>query len=132
MSLAAVRTALAAALLNVTGIDRSSAYATDQINPVLAMVTRDETDYRQVMDPLAPKHTLKVVVWCGRTNPERADALFDQLADPSNLKATVEGDAGLQAVCDFAEVLTASGPKAAEAANVAYLVCEFPINIVIS
>ncbi len=131
MTINAIRQALSDACDTIDGL-RATPLVTDQIATNQAVVVRGEIDYDLVFSGAKQVYNIKIVVYANRT-AERASQLFlDNLCEPTgatSLKRAIESNAGVAAVCDYADVKTASAVGVATVGTTDYLTVEFTLEV---
>lgn len=132
MSIANVRAKLADALRTIDGL-RATDYITDEITPPQAMF-----DYaiepHLVFARGADVYRFNIKVFLNRSSDTASQKYLDLIRDPTTsggLIQTVEGDANLAAVVDYARVTGVGEIQIANVAGVEYLMIEAQVEVVL-
>jgi hypothetical protein len=137
MSIADLRSALATAVGTIpTGsgkLLRSSDLILDSVNPPQAVVFRNDITYDLDLGDDGSTYSFIVKVYAGRVSERAAQILLDALCEPSgagSLKAVVEGNVALRALCDWVVVQAAGAVKVTTVGENLYLTVDFIVEIV--
>lgn len=132
MTINAIREALSAACDTIDGL-RGAPLVADAVSTNQAVVIREQIDYDLTFGRSKDSYNFKIIVYAPRT-AERASQLFlDNLCEPTgatSLKTVIEGDSGVAAVCDYAEVKTAGPVGVVTVGAIEYLAVEFGLEVV--
>lgn len=130
-----LRNAIAVAIGTIDGL-RAQPYLTDQVNAPQANVYRRQSVYDDVMQSPgedAPRtYLLGIVVYAGRINERVGQDFLDDLADASSIKATVETDVDLKAICDYVLVTQPGEVSVRTIGVIDYLTEEYTVEIAVS
>jgi len=135
MTVAALRSALADAVATTdlgTTMLRASDLILDSVNPPHAIVFRNDITYDLDMGDDGSTYQFVVKVYAGRVSERSAQIVLDALCEPSgtgSLKASVEGDTALRALCDWVLVKSAGATKVTTVGAIDYLTVDFNVEI---
>lgn len=134
MSLEVVREAMGTALRTITVNSRplyATPYITDKVIPPHAMI-ECEIDYDLTFGRTGDLYRFTVMVFAQRDSEREGQRYLDGLRDPSStssIKQTLETNATLDAVVEYARVVRAGRPAIASVGNVDYLMIEFEVEV---
>lgn len=133
MSLEAIQDAMALAIDSVEGLRCvEGGYMRDQVNPPEAFIDFEIPEYDATFG--AEKHDVvfTVMVFDQRSSERTAQKRLRDWRDPTSeqsLKTAIEGNEGLNAVCDFARVRSAGRPTIVTVGQVDYLMIELRVEV---
>jgi hypothetical protein len=130
-SLSAVRTALAGAADNITGL-RASATVPDSINPPTFVVGEITQSFDQTMQRGLDEILITCRLYVSRADDKHGQDKLDAYlagSGSSSIKATVEADRTLGGACSTLRLETQQGYGQYEVAGIPYFGAEFTIRV---
>lgn len=132
-TIAQVRTALASAVTDGTGL-RAEPLVLDSVNAPVAEVVRRPMDPRYIFSGTKANYALTVRVYWPRTAERTAQEGLDRLCEiqgPGSMVAAVEDGANWpDDLVDYAQVVRVGAVLAVERGGVEYLVVDFDVEVV--
>ena len=131
MTIAQVRTALAAAVDGIAGV-RATPYVTDAVATPQAIVVVDEIDYEQIFEGGLATYSYRVIVYAQRSSERAAQILLDTLREPTgstSIRAVIEADTGVKALVSWVVVRSVSADQIAKVGDIDYLAAEWQLQV---
>ena len=132
-NLSNIRTGLANALGNVSGIT-VKAFVPDSIEPPTAIVgTMDRIEYDSTMARGSDTYVIRVFLYVSRVDAQDSQETLDSFVAPSgatSVKAKVEADRTLGGACDSVRVVEANNYGVYTINSIDYLGVEFTIEVI--
>ena len=130
-TIATVRTAMKTAVETISGL-RAYAVIQDAINAPCAHIVPLEFDPRMVLGESKSEYQFQIRIYAARESADQNQALLDgyrEVSGATSITAALQGNAGLAAVVDYAQVTRIGEVGVVEISGVSYLYLEIDVEV---